>query len=128
MVDTTQVITSLIERYSAAVNANNSTMYAELFADDAIRVPPGSDPEYGPNQIAKGEQADYEAAKWSTDMQLVDALPINEEWIYALVHVDAKLQFYTDGSEAEKDATKGFLIQRQANDDWLIKRYLWNLK
>jgi uncharacterized protein (TIGR02246 family) len=128
MTNAEEVVKSLIERYSSAVNANDSAAYSKLFAPDAIRIPPGSDPEYGPEQIAKGEQADYDQAKWSIKMSFVDVLPINEQWVYALVHVDASLEFYADGRKAEKHATKAFLLQKQASGEWLIKRYLWNLK
>lgn len=38
--------------------SSDSAAYATLFAPDAIRIPPGSDPEHGPDAIRKGEQAD----------------------------------------------------------------------
>jgi uncharacterized protein (TIGR02246 family) len=122
------VVKSMMERYTRAVNANDSAAYSKLFAADAIRVPPGSDPEYGPAQIAKSEQSDYDQARWSIKMTLIDALGLNEQWVYGLVHVDASLSFYADGKKAAKHATKAFLLQRQPNGDWLIKRYIWNLK
>jgi ketosteroid isomerase-like protein len=79
------VVKSMMERYTRAVNANDSAAYSKLFAADAIRVPPGSDPEYGPAQIAKSEQSDYDQARWSIKMTLIDALGLNEQWVYGLV-------------------------------------------
>ena len=41
-----EVVRSMCERYASAVNANDSMAYSKLFTQDAVRIPPGSDPEY----------------------------------------------------------------------------------
>ncbi len=122
------VVRSLMERYAAAVNGSDPTAYAELFTPDAIRVPAGSDPEYGPEQIAATEREDYELARWTVRMRLIDAMAIGDKWVHGLVHADAQLTYHEDGSQDEKHATKSFLLERQPSGAWLIKRYMWNLK
>ena len=47
MADARTIVQQMCERYQAAVSANDSKVYGALFAADAIRVPPGSEPEYG---------------------------------------------------------------------------------
>jgi uncharacterized protein (TIGR02246 family) len=123
-----EVVRSMCERYASAVNANDSVAYSKLFTQAAIRIPPGSEPEYGPDQIRQGEQADYDVAKWSIQSTPIDALRIAEDWIYGIARVDAATTAYADGAKTSFQATKTRLLQRQASGEWLIARQMWNLK
>jgi ketosteroid isomerase-like protein len=89
------VLTSLCRSYASAVNANDSEAYSKLFTADAIRMPPGTEPEYGPEEIRRGEQADYDVARWSIRSSPVDALQIDDRWIYGIAHVDATTTAHT---------------------------------
>ena len=123
-----EVVKSMCERYASAVNASDSVAYSKLFAQDAIRIPPRSEPEYGPDQIRRGEQADYDVAKLSIRSTPIDALQITEDWIYGIAHVDAATTAYADGAKSSFQATKTWLLQRQASGEWLIASQMWNLK
>ena len=122
------VVKSMCERYASAVNANDSVAYSKLFSQDAIRIPPRSEPEYGPDQIRQGEQADYDVGKWNIRSTPIDALQITEDWIYGIAHVDGTTTAYADGAKSSFQATKMWLLQRQASGEWLIARQMWNLK
>jgi uncharacterized protein (TIGR02246 family) len=123
-----EVVKFMCERYASAVNANDSAAYSKLFTQDAIRMPPGSEPEYGPDQIRQGEQADYDVAQWSIRSTSVDALQIAEHWIYGVAHVDVTATAHADGAKSSFQATKTWLLQREPSGEWLIKRQMWNLK
>lgn len=123
-----EVVESMCQSYASAVNDNDSVAYSKLFATDAIRIPPGSEPEYGPDQIRRGEQADYDVAKWSIRSTPVEALQIDERWIYGIAHVDVTTTSYADGAKSSFQATKTWLLQRQDSGEWLIARQMWNLK
>ena len=122
-----EVVRSMCERYASAVNASDSVAYSKLFTQDAIRIPPGSEPEYGPDQIREGEQADYDVAKWSIRSTPIDALQIAEDWIYGIAHLDVATTAYADGAQSSFQATKTWLLQRQTSGEWLIARQMWNL-
>jgi uncharacterized protein (TIGR02246 family) len=122
------VVRSVCERYARAVNANDSHAYAKLFTAEAIRMPPGSEPERGPEQIRRGEQADYDVAHWTIRSRPIDVLAIDERWIYGIAHVDATTTTHTDGATKSFSATKTWLLQRQDSGEWLIARQMWNLK
>ena len=125
---TDEVVRSMCRFYAAAVNANDSVAYAELFSADAIRMPPGARPEYGRDQIRQGEQADYDVAHWSIRSTPGDALQIADDWIYAIAHVEGEKTAYADGAKSSFQATKTWLLQRQEAGEWLIARQMWNLK
>lgn len=125
---TDEVVSSLCRSYAAAVNANDSAAYAKLFAADAIRMPPGSHPEHGRDQIRRAEQADYDLARWSIRSTAGDALQIADDWIYAIAHVEGSKTAYADGAKSSFQATKTWLLQRQEGGEWLIARQMWNLK
>ncbi|MEX0874139.1 MAG: DUF4440 domain-containing protein [Actinomycetota bacterium] len=128
MTEPDRVVKEMCDRYQAAVNANDSSAYRKLFAGDAIRVPPGSDPERGPDEIAQSEQSDYDVAKWTIESRPLDALQIADDWIYGIAHVDVRTVAHTDGATKSLMATKTWLLERQPSGKWLIKRQMWNLK
>jgi hypothetical protein len=74
-------------------------------------MPPGSEPEYGPDQIRRGEQADYDLAGWSIRSRVVDALQIADRWIYGIAHVDATTTAHADGAKTSIRATKTWLLE-----------------
>ena len=123
-----EVVRSMCRSYEAAVNANDSGAYAKLFSDDAIRMPPGSHPEHGRDQIRQGEQADYDVAQWSIRSTPGDAVQISDGWIYAIAHVEGTKTAYADGAKSSFEATKTWLLQQQEAGEWLIARQMWNLK
>ncbi|MBS9405730.1 DUF4440 domain-containing protein [Halomonas sp. TRM85114] len=123
-----EVIQAMCQSYSSAVNASDSGAYTRLFAQDAIRMPPGSQPEYGPEQIQKGEQADYDAAKWNVKSTPREALSIAEDWIYGIVDVEVSMVTHADGKTSNFLLTVTWLLHRQPSGAWLIKSQMWNRK
>ncbi len=122
------VVATMCRAYARAVNATDSAAYSTLFTGDAIRMPPGSEPEYGRDEIRRGEQADYDAAAWSIRSTPVDALQVCEDWIYAIAHVEGTTTAHADGARSSFRATKTWLLQRQPSGEWLIARQMWNVK
>ncbi len=128
MTDAMEVVETMCARYSDAVSANDSAAYKALFASDAIRVPPGSLPEHGPDQIAAGEQADYDVERYTCRSRPLDAVKIDEDHIFGLAEAAVTTERHDTGSTRSFTATKSWLIERQATGQWLIKRQMWNLR
>lgn len=128
MSDAIKVVESMCQRYSSAVNASDSATYAQLFTQDAIRMPPGAQPEYGPEQIQKGEQADYDEAKWNVQFSARDALPVADGWVYGIADVEVSMVAHADGATSNFRLTVTWLLQRQPSGKWLISRQMWNRK
>lgn len=128
MIDANQVVKAMCEKYQAAVSANDSIAYGRLFAADAIRIPPGSEPEHGSEAISQSEQKDYNAAKWTVQSTPIDALRIDDEWVYGIAGADVTTVAYADGTTKSFKATKTWLLHKEESGEWLIKRQMWNLK
>jgi ketosteroid isomerase-like protein len=128
MIDPMEVVETMCERYQTAVSANESAAYGRLFAADAIRVPPGAEPEHGPDEIAPSEQKDYDVATWSVQSRPLDALRIDDDWVYGVAEADINTVAHADGAKKSFKATKTWLLQKQPSGHWLIKRQMWNLK
>ncbi|WP_299490586.1 DUF4440 domain-containing protein [Acaryochloris sp. IP29b_bin.137] len=128
MIDANEVLKTLCEKYAAAVSANDSLAYRQLFAPDAIRMPPKSEPEYGPDEISKSEQKDYEVAKWTVQLTPLDALRIDDQWIYGIAEGHINTVTLADGMANSFKTTKTWLLHRDDSGEWLIKRQIWNLK
>ncbi|OKH35854.1 DUF4440 domain-containing protein [[Phormidium ambiguum] IAM M-71] len=128
MIDANEVLKAMCQKYQAAVSANDSVAYKKLFAADAIRIPPGSEPEHGPDEISQNEQKDYNVAKWSIQSTPIDALLIDEQWMYGIAHIDGTTVAHSDGKTSSFQATKTWLLHKEDSGEWLIKRQMWNLK
>lgn len=128
MSEADDVLQSMCHSYSSAVNASDSLTYSRLFTEDAIRMPPGGYPEYGPEQIRQGEQADYDAAKWNVTFSPRDALSISEHWLYGIADVEVNMVAHADGATSNFRLTVTWLLNRQPSGEWLIKRQMWNRK
>lgn len=93
------MVKSMCARYASAVSANDAAAYSGVFTADAIRMPPGADPEHGPEQIRRGEQADYDVARFSIRSTPLEALRIAEDRVYGIAQVDNTTTAHADGAE-----------------------------
>lgn len=128
MMDANEVLKAMCERYQKAVSANDSAAYRQLFAPDAIRIPPGSQPEHGADEIAQNEQKDYDIAQWRVQLTPLDALQIDDRWVYGIAHGEVSVVAHADGKTNSFQTTKTWLFHREESGEWLIKRQMWNLK
>ena len=128
MIDPIEIVEIMCERYQAAVSANDSVAYSNLFCTDAIRMPPGAELEHGRDEIAQSEQGDYDQATWTVQSKPLDALWINVDWVYGIAHADIQTVAHANGVEKSFKATKTWLLQKQSSGEWLIKRQMWSLK
>lgn len=126
MITPMEIVADIGHRYQTAVSANDSAAYGRLFAPDAVRLPPGGKPEYGPEQIARNEQRDYDEAKWTIRVRPMHALSIDDDWIYGIAETNITVVSHADGSEKIMTANKGWLLHRQPSGTWLIERAMWN--
>lgn len=121
------VVASMCDAYAAAVNAGDSVAYRKLFADDAIRIPPGEAWEYGPDEIQKGEQASYDAGVLKIVSTPADYVALGDDYIYALANVEG--EFVAHGGESSTfRATKAWLLHRSPSGEWLLARHMWNMR
>ena len=123
-----EVVRSMCDSYAAAVNAGDSEAYGNLFTPDAIRVPPGSELEHGPEEIRKGEQASYDEVRLQVRSTPTDVVPLGEGWIYALADIEGEAVAHTDGSRSTFRATKAWLLQQQPSGEWRLARHIWNMR
>lgn len=128
MIDANEVFKAMCEKYSAAVSANDSVAYGKLFAADAIRIPPRSELEFGSEEISKSEQKDYDVAKWTVQLTPLDALRIDDQWVYGIAQGNVNTVAYADQEKKSFKTTKTWLLHKEDSGEWLIKRQIWNLK
>lgn len=126
MIDPMEIVEMMCERYQAAVSANDSVAYGNLFCTDAIRMPPGAEPEHGRDEIARSEQRDYDEATWTVRSRPLDALWISDDWVYGIARAEIHIAAHDKGAEKSFQATKTWLLQKQSSGEWQIKRQMWS--
>ena len=129
MAEADGVLKAMSDAYASAVNAGDSATYATLFAQDAIRMPPGADLEHGPEEIRNAEQADYDAARWNVSFTPRDALAITDDWVYGIADGEVSIVPHAGGEASNVRLTVTWLYERlRPSGQWLIKRQMWSLK
>ena len=120
------VVEAMCLSYSSAVNASDAEAYSKQFADDAIWMPPGRQICNGPDEIRAAEGAGYEERQLSMNFTVGDTLVISHQWIYAIVHIMGTATRKADGNETSFKCTVTWLLNKQSETAWKIKRYMWN--
>ena len=128
MSEADEVLKAMSAAYASAVNAGDSSKYATLFAHDAIRMPPGAEPERGRDQIQNAEQADYDTARWNVAFKPRDALAITDDWVYGIADGEVSIVPRAAGETSNVRLPVTWLYERQSSGEWLIKRQMWSLK
>ncbi|MFC5731160.1 MULTISPECIES: YybH family protein [Nocardioides] len=123
-----EVVRAMCDAYERAVNASDSDAYGRLFTPDAIRIPPGSELERGPEEIAKGEQASYDDYQLSIRSTPIDVVELGDRWIYALADVEGQAVVRADGSGSSFRATKAWLLHQLPTGEWRLARHMWNTR
>lgn len=123
-----EIVKSTCHAYASAVNASDALAYSKLFTEDAIRIPPGTEPERGREQIRKGEQADYDQFRLDIRSTPIDAVQTGDEWIYGIAQVEGTATSHSDGATSSFRATKTWLLHREPSGEWLIARQMWNMR
>src|SRR5262245_16683443 len=111
MTDADAVVAELCRRYEDAVGANDADAYAALFAPDAIRMPRGAAPEFGPEQIRASEQADNAAARWSVRAEPLDALAVADGWVYGIARNEVRAVAHADGATSVSRVVTCWLLR-----------------
>ena len=122
------VVNEMCSKYSAAVNASDADTYSRLFENDAIWMPPGAPTRIGASDIKRAEGADYEKERLSVKFTPGDSLVINENWIYGIAHVYGTGTTLETGQVRSFQFTVTWLLHRQSDGAWKIKRQMWNHK
>lgn len=128
MLDADLVVKSLCEAYAGAVNRSDSAAYSRLFEPDAIRIPPGEEPEQGRDAIRAGEQASYDIVRLNVRSTPRDVVALGSDWIYAIADIEGDAVPHAGGERSFFRATKTWLLRRQGSGEWLIARQMWNMK
>jgi uncharacterized protein (TIGR02246 family) len=126
MSDARHVFDALLRSYAEANNTSDTPAYTALFTADAIWMPPGTEPVFGPDQIGKKVQSYFDEATWHARFTPVDAQQLADGWIYGIAAVDVTTRAHSNGAEASFRLTAAWLLQLQGAGHWLIARQIWN--
>jgi ketosteroid isomerase-like protein len=120
MTTSLEIVADMCEANSNCVNSADLDKYAKLFTEDSIRMPPGSNPEHGPQQYIANDRDGYEKTKWQVALKVNDVLDISEDWVFGIVNAEGTMQSISGEESADFKFTATRLLQRRASGEWLI--------
>jgi uncharacterized protein (TIGR02246 family) len=126
----TQGIQKLHQRDIDATLSGDPQALADLFAEDAVLLEPGSAAVIGKAAILAGnkkEQAEHPGAKIMSYKPDIRDIQIAEGWAYEWGYFDSSFR------ESEKSELKSFrgkalrILRRQPDGSWKFARVMWNM-
>ena len=118
----TESIRRLVERDVAAVRQADLDLLAELFAEDAIRLPPGQAPIVGRDSIRHSLQEFPPVRQFDVEIEEIDGR-------HDLAFVRASYAIVIDIADAESVHEAGSLLavlKKRRDGSWVWHRDMWH--
>jgi hypothetical protein len=72
------------------------------------------------------EQAGYDETRLSIRSTHADVVPLSEDWIYALTHVEGEAVSHGGVERSTFRATKRGCCTASPRREWVLARHMWN--
>lgn len=119
--DAEAALEEIPKAWQAAYNAGDAAALAALYAEDAMLLPPGSEPVEGREAIQAFWQATMDETPGATDQLKPSELHVMEDMA---VELGAYVSTGPDGTHL--DHGKYIVVMTPTDDGWKIARDIWN--
>ena len=114
------------DKYSAAMNAENSDVWISLWDENGIQMPPGAPAVVGKPAIEKGIRASHQALDWEKFTIRLEEVQVGGDWGYARGTYSASITPKVGGETAFLDGKYLTIFKRQPDGSWKLFRDCFN--
>lgn len=119
-----QAIVDVIRRTAAANDAGDVEAWVELFAEDAVYMPPGSPPVTTREGLAEVAEAGF---RHDTDIEIEPVeIVVTGPWAFARNRVSGTVTVASTGEEVTVDVKQIVIYERTDSGEWRIARLISN--
>jgi uncharacterized protein (TIGR02246 family) len=116
-------IMSLLTSYEAALNASNTAAVMPLYADDAVFMPPNSQPAVGAAAVRQAYEGVFKALKLDLKFTVAEVVQVAPEWAFARTHSAGTVTVNAAGAKIAEANQELFILKKAADGAWKIARY-----
>lgn len=113
-------------KYSAAMNAENSDFWISLWDENGIQMPPNAPAVVGKPAIEKGIRESYQALDWEKFTIYLEEVKVAGDWGFARGTYSASISPKAEGETVFIDGKYLTILKRQPDGSWKIFRDCFN--
>lgn len=115
-----------LDKYSAAMNAEDSDLWISLWDENGIQMPPNAPAEIGKPAIDKMIRESYQALDWEKFTIHLKEVKVAGDWGFARGTYSASITPKAGGETAFIDGKYLTIFKRQPDSSWKIFRDCFN--
>src|SRR6266478_2253694 len=116
-------IISVLSSYEAALNASNTAAVMPLYAEDAVFMPPNSQPAVGAAAVRQAYDAVFNAIKLNLKFTVAEVVQVAPEWAFARTNSAGTVTINAAGAKSAEANQELFIFKKGADGAWKIARY-----
>ena len=116
-------IISVLSSYEAALNASNTAAVMPLYAEDAVFMPPNSQPAVGAAAVRQAYDAVFNAIKLNLKFTVAEVVQVAPEWAFARTNSAGTVTVNAAGAKSAEANQELFIFKKGADGAWKIARY-----
>ncbi len=115
-----------LDKYSAAMNAEDSDLWISLYDENGIQMSPNASAVVGKPAIEKGIRQSYQALDWEKFTIRLEEVQVGGDWGFARGTYSAFITPKAGGETAFIDGKYLTIFKRQPDGSWKIFRDCFN--
>jgi len=115
-----------MDKYSIAMNAENSDLWILLWDENGMQMPPGAPAVVGKPAIEKGIRGSHQALDWEEFTINLEEVQVAGDWGFARGTYSASITPKAGGETAFLDGKYLTIFKRQPDGSWKIFRDCFN--
>jgi uncharacterized protein (TIGR02246 family) len=120
---TEEVVTALLAKYSAALNASSTEAVMPLYAEDGVFMPPYSQSAVGSAAVRRAYDAVFKAITLNVKFTIVEIVEVGPGWAFARTNSAGTTTDHATGRKSVEGNQELFIFGKDQDGAWKIARY-----
>jgi len=118
-----QAVVSVLESYSAALNASDTHAVMPLYTEDGVFMPPYSPSAVGRNAVRQAYDTVFAKIKLSVKFNVAEVVEMCSDWVFARTNSAGTTVILATGTKSAEANQELFVFHRERDGRFRIARY-----
>jgi uncharacterized protein (TIGR02246 family) len=118
-------ISSVLQEYSAALNASDTNSVMTLYTPDGVFMPQHFPSSVGEEQVRKAYDGVFSAIKLTVNFTIQEVHVIASDWAFARTNSAGSVLVHATG-ESSREANQELFVMQKLDGAWKIARYCFS--
>ena len=118
-----QTVTSVLEKYEAALNASDTDAVMTLYDENGVFMPPHSQSTVGAEAVRTAYDAVFHAITLSVRFNIAEVVEMAPSWVFARTNSSGTARNHATGLTSTEGNQELFIFRKAGDGTWKIARY-----